>query len=160
METTRPITKILCPIDFDVNSLAALDMARDLSQENGASLHVLHVVVPHYPLIVSAPFLAERAHQYARIRLDEIARGSLRSVDHHLLLKTGDPAGTIISTAEEVGADLLVMATHGRTGVPRFFLGSVAERVVRESSCPVLTIRGVSRAEHAAPHAATGARNA
>jgi len=154
------ITRVLCPIDFDVNSLAALDMARNLTQGNGASLYVLHVLVPSHPLIISAPFLAERAHNYARIRLDEIARESLRNVDHHLLLKTGDPAETIVGTAQELGADLLVMATHGRTGVPRFFLGSVAEKVMRKSLCPVLTIRGLSSPEQATPHAATGARTA
>jgi nucleotide-binding universal stress UspA family protein len=53
----------------------------------------------------------------------------------------GDTATSILAVAEEVGAELIVMATHGRTGLSHFFLGSVAEQVVREASCPVLTIR-------------------
>jgi nucleotide-binding universal stress UspA family protein len=120
MKTTRKIKTILCPIYFDVNSLAALDMARNLARENGATLYVLHVVIPPHPLLISAPFLSDREHHYAGIRLDEIARESLRDVDHRVVLRSGDPAEQIIKTAVDVEADLVIMATHGRTGVPRF----------------------------------------
>ena len=140
----RKISTILCPIDFDVNSLATLDWARELARESNASLHMLHVVTQNYPLLMSAPFLISRARECAYIQLQEIARESLCDVDHHLVLKTGSPAELIIKTAQELKADVVVMATHGRTGVSRLFLGSVTEKVVRASPCPVLTIRGVS----------------
>ncbi|HJU12163.1 MAG TPA: universal stress protein, partial [Candidatus Binataceae bacterium] len=120
--------RILCPIEFDVNSLAALDMARDMIRERNGSLFVLHVVPPTSPFIISAPLLSERARHFARIELEEIARESLSDVDHHLLVKTGRPADEIIATANELKPQMVVMATHGRTGAPRFFLGSVTEK--------------------------------
>jgi nucleotide-binding universal stress UspA family protein len=156
MTTTRKLRTILCPIDFDVNSLAALDMARDLARDNGAILYMLHVVIPPYPLLISPPFLAHRERQYAAMRLDEIARDALRDVNHSVVLKTGEPAGQIINTAAEIEADLLIMATHGRTDVPRFFLGSVAEKVVRESPCPVLTVRGMAAYDREQPRVTSG----
>src|SRR5262245_36236120 len=140
----KKIRTILCPIDFDVNSLATLDWARELARESNAMLHVLHVVTLSYPLLMSAPFLISRARECAYIQLQEIARESLGDVDHRLVLKAGSPAELIIKTAQELKADVVVMATHGRTGVSRLFLGSVTEKVVRASPCPVLTIRGMS----------------
>jgi nucleotide-binding universal stress UspA family protein len=141
---------ILCPIDFDVNSLAALDWARDLAHALQALLQVLHVVTLSDPLLIPAPFLNSRAREHASIRLDKIARESLGNVDHRLILKNGQPAEQIIQSADEVGADMLVMATHGRAVVSRFFLGGVTEKVLRLSPCPVLVIRGVlaNEAEH------------
>src|SRR5215469_6020771 len=97
MKTTRQITKILCAIDFDVNSLAALDMARDLAREHEATLYVLHVVAG--PVLISVPSLADRNRHYAGIRLEEIAHESLRNVEHRLIFKTGEPAEEIIKTA-------------------------------------------------------------
>ena len=79
----------------------------------------------------------------ARARLQELATAHLEGrVKYEILARTGDPARIVVATVEEVGADSIVMATHGRKGVSHFFLGSVAERVVRESPRPVLTIRG------------------
>src|SRR5262249_33171098 len=101
----RKIRTILCPIDFDVNSLATLDWARELARESNASLHMLHVVTLSYPLLMSAPFLISRARECAYIQLQEIARESLGDVDHRLLLKTGSPAELIIKTAQELRAD-------------------------------------------------------
>jgi universal stress protein A len=144
LNVMKKIKTILCPIDFDVNSLATLDWARELAREGNATLHMLHVVTLSYPLLTSAPFLISRARECAYIQLQEIARESLGNVDHRLVLKTGPPAELIIKTAQELKADVVVMATHGRTGVSRLFLGSVTEKVVRASPCPVLTIRGMS----------------
>ncbi|MGH9773214.1 MAG: universal stress protein [Candidatus Acidiferrales bacterium] len=144
MKTTQRV-RVLCPIDFDVNSLAALDLARDLVRENGGTLYVLHVVRPPNPVVIPAPMLLERASHFARIRLDEVALESLGDIDHRLLLRAGRPAQQIINAIREFDAHMVVMATHGRSGVPRFFLGSVAESVIRESPCPVLTNRGVAK---------------
>lgn len=139
----QTITIVLCPVDFDVNSLTALDWAREFTRESDRTLHVLHVVTPTGHSLVS-PFSAQRASDYARIRFDEIARESLGNADYCLHLKMGCPAEEIIKTAIEIDADLVVLATHSRPGVSWFFLGSVADKVVRASPCPVLTIHGTS----------------
>ncbi|MGO9058342.1 MAG: universal stress protein [Candidatus Binataceae bacterium] len=138
--------KILCPVDFDENSIAALDAARDLAVDPDARLYVLHVV-----RLVLAGFPKE-LHSYpltehdARARLQDIARDHLEAkVRYEVLLRTGDPASVILRAVEELGVDSVVMATHGRTGLGHFVLGSVAETVVRESPRPVLTIRGPAK---------------
>ena len=113
-------------------------------RENGGTVYALHVVKLPDPLLMSAPLLVEQARQFARISLDEVARESFGDVEHLLVLRTGRPAVQIIDAAAELAVHLLVMATHGRTGVSRLLLGSVAESVIRESPCPVLTVRGVS----------------
>jgi len=135
--------KILCPIDFDENSIAALDAARDLAVDPDATVFVLHVV-----RLVLAGFPKELHHPYqlteqaAWARLQDIAREHLEGKVHYeLFTKTGDPANVTLRAAEEFSVDSVVMATHGRTGLGHFFLGSVAEKVVRESPRPVLTMR-------------------
>jgi nucleotide-binding universal stress UspA family protein len=147
MKTTDK-ARILCAVDFDVNSLAALDLARDLVRDNGGTLFVLHVVPSVAPLLVLAPLLDERTRHFARIRLDEVARESLSEVDYRLLLRTGHPAEQIIAAAAELNAKMVVLATHGPAVQP-VSLGSVAERVIRGSPCPVLTIGRASGHESA-----------
>jgi nucleotide-binding universal stress UspA family protein len=151
MKTTDK-ARILCAVDFDVNSLAALDLARDLVRDNGGTLYVLHVVPSVAPLLVLAPLLDERTRHFARIRLDEVARESLSEVDYRLLLRTGHPAEQIIAAAAELNAKMVVLATHGRPPVQQASLGSVAERVIRGSPCPVLTIGRASGHESAHSH--------
>ncbi len=138
--------KILCPIDFDQSSIAALDAARDLAVDLQATLYVLHAV----RLVLSG--FPKRFHPYpmteqeARARLGDIARDHLEGkVRYELLTRTDEPAEAILRAVEELGVDLVVMATHGRTGLEHFRLGSVAQRVVRESPRPVLTIRGQAK---------------
>ena len=136
-------SKILCPIDFDRNSLAALDYARDLARQQDATLHVLHVVfIP----MVSPGFPGEPypvvSEEPSKLELQEIAREHLDGkVRYQIETRSGRPAEIIHQAAEDLGADLIVMATHGRTGVTRLVLGSVAEHVVRGARPPVLTIR-------------------
>jgi len=135
---------MLCPVDLE-HSLTALDFAIRLARQNGAILHVLHVV----PIPMGATELSSTADQEpywevpARKRLEQMAEEKLVGVvdRYELLIRSGDPAARILMAQAEVGADLIVMATHGRTGLSHFFLGSVAERVVREAPCPVMTIR-------------------
>ena len=135
--------KILCPIDFDRNSLAALDYARDLAKQQDATLHVLHVVfIP----MVSPGFPGEPypvvSEEPSKLELQEIAREHLDGkVRYQIETRSGRPAEIINQAAEDLGVDLIVMATHGRTGVTRLVLGSVAEHLVRGARRPVLTIR-------------------
>jgi nucleotide-binding universal stress UspA family protein len=126
--------RILCPVDFDESSIAALDYAADLAKDNDAALYLLHVVSGVVPIVSQQPSLAE---------LEGLAgkhvKGKVRY--YELLTRSGDPAEVIMNVAQEMGVDVVVMATHGRKGVGRLFLGSVAEKVVRGSARPVLTIR-------------------
>jgi universal stress protein A len=147
--------KILCPVDFDINSIAALEIAAELARERKAVLDVLHVVpIPLGPE-VAIPF--DKLEGRARKRLELLIRRKLDSkLRCALHVRTGEPANEVIHLAEETGADLIVMATHGRTGLSRLVLGSVAETVVREAPCPVLTIkpRARRRARSAKPTSA------
>jgi nucleotide-binding universal stress UspA family protein len=139
----NPFRKILCPVDFDDNSMQALDTAANLARENDATVFVLHVV----PMVLAPTGMPIYVDLYkgqeetARTKLLEVARKQLAGVKYELLIHTGEPAGTILSAEKKIGADVVVMATHGRRGFKRFFLGSIAELVLRESTCPVLTVR-------------------
>ncbi len=139
-----PYERILCPIDFDDNSLAALNTAADLARRADGIVYVLHVV----PMIVQPTAMPVYVDIYksqeeaASNRLKDIARSNLAGIKHELIVQMGEPAMTIINVQKKMNAGLIVMATHGRRGLSHFFLGSVAEVVLREASCPVLTIRG------------------
>ena len=140
-EPVKVFNRILCPLDFEECSLKALGLAVRLAAQNQAELYLLHVCpVVLIPLggQVTEPVMAE---QSARQRLEEIANRDLAGIRYELLVTTGDVAERMISVQTGLAADLIVMGTHGRGGLRRLFLGSVAERIVREASCPVLTTR-------------------
>jgi universal stress protein A len=140
-----PYRKILCPVDFDDNSLRALDKAIEIARHFGAAVLLVHAV----PLVVQfgeVPIpvdLYESQEKAARTRLDEIARQKLDGVEHESLVYTGDVVGSVLRAVGKFEPDLLVMATHGRSGLAHLLLGSVTEAMVRKATCPVLTIRGV-----------------
>jgi universal stress protein A len=131
--------KILCPVDFDQNSLRALRLASDLAQENEAILYVLHVVaMPPGPEVV-LPF--GRMEAATKTKLEEmIRRKAVISARYEIRILMGDPGVEILQAAKRLNVKLIVMATHGRKGLRRLILGSVAEQVVREAPCPVLTV--------------------
>ena len=135
--------KILCPVDFDDNSMEALDTAANLARESNGTVFVLRVV-----LMIIAPTgmpvyvdLYQGQEESARAKLLEIAHKRLSGLKYELLVTSGEPAGSILNAEKRIDADVVVMATHGRRGFKRNFLGSIAEQVVRESICPVLTVR-------------------
>jgi len=146
-----PYKKILCPIDFEDNSIHALEKAVEIARHFGAEVFLMHVV----PLIVEAlpiPYEQyEESQKAAMAKLNEIDGQNLGGIEHRCIVYTGDVIGSILQAVDKFRPDLLVMATHGRTGLTRFVLGSAAEAVVRKASCPVLTIRS----EEAAPPAKT-----
>lgn len=137
--------KILCAVDFDPNSIAALEMARKVAEQIGGKLTLLHVVPVPIPVVGQPislePFTA--AETSARMRLEKLADEHLgaAAVPYDVLVTSGDPASEIVRLISGENVDLTVMATHGRTGLSHLILGSVAERVVRESPRPVLTVR-------------------
>jgi nucleotide-binding universal stress UspA family protein len=139
-------SRILCPIDFERDSMDALELACRLAQQNSATICLLTVVaipppaataLPPVPIFPDAEFEAESLR-----RLEAIAREKLAGagVSHKPFVASGNAPHEILDLAAEQKVDLIVMGTHGRTGVKHFLLGSVAERVVRESPVPVLTI--------------------
>jgi len=141
--------KTLCAVDLGPNSQATIEMARQIAQADGGSVVFLHVV----PMPVEAmgqPLMVEPltgAEEDARRQLDRLAHDS-DTPNFEVEVVTGDPGRCIIEAAREHQADLIVMATHGRAGLSHFFLGSVAERVVRESSIPVMTVRAPAKHSH------------
>jgi nucleotide-binding universal stress UspA family protein len=136
-------TTLLCAVDFEPASRRAIDLAREIAKPLGAELCLLHVYqLPVYtypglePQIL--PELLRDIIAAAGKALQQLAAdvGVPRT-----LLREGDPARGILEGAREVGAAMIVMGTHGRRGLSHALLGSVAEKVVRESEIPVLTVR-------------------
>jgi nucleotide-binding universal stress UspA family protein len=140
-ETLKVFSRILCPIDLDQNALPVANLAGRLASQNDAELYLLHVCPTVFiPLsgAVTDGVIAERS---ARQTMEEIASKLSHDLHCQILVTTGDAAERVSSIQSALDIDLIVIGTHGRRAVPRFFLGSVAERVVREAMCPVLTIR-------------------
>jgi nucleotide-binding universal stress UspA family protein len=142
----RPFKKILCPVDFSDNALAALDYATNFAKQNNGQLILLHVI--DNPLADQygprgQNFYAEVEHalEWSKQKLAEAARIHAAGVPCETIAKRGNPYEEIIDLANERQADVIVMSTHGRTGPQRLLIGSVAEKIVRTASCPVLTVR-------------------
>lgn len=150
--------RILVPTDFSPGSRDALDHATGLAERFGATVVALHIWQP--PTLLRAddalslggePYqtLAEMARKRAR---DEMDAFLTPLVEHEGLwfrrqIEMGEAADTILRVAAEGKFDLIVMGTHGRTGIKRMLLGSVAEKVSRRATCPVLTIREAERVD-------------
>jgi nucleotide-binding universal stress UspA family protein len=141
------IQRILCPVDFSCSSRRALEYAGSLAQEAHARLTVLHVLeLP--PALSEFPYGGLAAYrnsqfQKARKHLSEAVRASVPPacpVDELLLV--GGVHREILRVAADQGADLIAMGIQGRGSVDRMFFGSTANHVVREATCPVLTLRG------------------
>jgi nucleotide-binding universal stress UspA family protein len=146
---SHPFQKILCAVDLGPNSQLIIEMAHQIAQADGGSVIFFHVV----PMPVEAmgqPLMVEPltgAEEDARRQLNRLASES-HTPKYEIEVVTGDPAQCIIEAAQQHDADLIVIATHGRTGLSHFVLGSVAERVVRESSIPVMTVRAPAKHSH------------
>ncbi len=132
--------KILCPIDFSNNSIAALDQAAKLARKDHALLYLMNVefVAMNKPAEL-ADYDITLSTEPAKLRLEELARKHLAGIQHELVVKVGWPGEAIEKTAQDLDVDLVVMATHRRTGMDRLFLGSIAEHVVRSSERSVLS---------------------
>jgi len=137
-------SKILCPIDFERDSMEALELAARLAKQNSATVYLLTVIgVPvaatELPPVALYPNPA--VETVCRERLEVIAQQKLAGIPYKVFVASGNAAPGILNLTAELGIDLIVMGTHGRRGVQHFLIGSVAERVVRESPVPVLAIR-------------------
>jgi universal stress protein A len=138
--------KILCPVDFSAGSEQAIEKARELAGALGAELELLHayqlpvLALPDSSVTVSPTYVVEltsRAQQELDKHAEALERDGITTTTRVL---EGNPAETIVDCAKDSGATMIVMGTHGRSGVRRFLLGSTAERVVRMATVPVLTV--------------------
>ena len=137
---------ILVPTDLSEGADQALDYACDLARTLDAELHLLNVVgipalgVPELGVALASTVIDQLVVEN-QTALQELARTRCTARLGQVLIKAGDPRDMINQTARELGIDLIVMGTHGRRGITRALLGSVAETVVRSAPCAVLTVR-------------------
>jgi universal stress protein A len=149
------VTRVLVPIDFSPSSRAALEYGTFLAGKLGAELIVLHVWEPPgyvgpdtlalLPVAAGQPGWDQtRAEVMREVELF-LGKASARPASLRVRVEAGEPSDAILLAAKDGGADLIVMGTHGRTGLSRLLIGSVAEAVLRRATCPVLTIRVPTR---------------
>jgi nucleotide-binding universal stress UspA family protein len=144
----RAFRRILHATDFSRASAAAFAKAVDLARQNGAELILIHVIPPPAPLIGDgylAPAMYDELEALARRDAQKqlaglVARAQGGKVRARSVLTDGVPYERIAHAARSLHADLIVMGTHGRTGLSRLFMGSVVERVIPRAPCPVLAV--------------------
>lgn len=145
-------TKILVPTDFSSLGQKALEMATSLARDQGAKLLIVHVEEP--PVAYGGGELyygleEPNREELKRMLSEVVPTDTTVSYEHRLII--GSPATAIVFLAEKENVDMIVMPTHGRTGLLRLLMGSVAEEVVRKAKCPVLTVKSTAaRLEKAA----------
>ena len=140
-----PMHIILHPTDFSARAENAFHVACALARDHHARLIVLHV--REIPVVAFGDFgqlpIELESQEAIRAKLDKLVGlrcGEGEVVIEHCL-RIGDPAAEILTTAQDTHSDMIVMGTHGRTGLGRLLMGSVAEQVVRKAPCPVLTVK-------------------
>jgi universal stress protein A len=144
----KVFTKILIAIDFSENSECAFDYALTLATQFKAELTIVHVInepvdlrgfyVPH----ISFEQLEKEIEESAVKMMDAFCSSKLGNfANYKTSILTGIPCDEITAAAARIDASLIVLGTHGRTGLDRILFGSTAERVVRSASCPVMTVR-------------------
>lgn len=145
---TRKIANILVPTDFSAAAAAATEYAATLASSLDAGIHLVHVL--EEPPFAHAhqfhPALGadrwEERYQEARARLaavkDALAAEGVRASAE---VRTGSATGELLEASVDYGADLIVMGTHGRSGLEHLIIGSIAERLIRTARCPVLAVR-------------------
>lgn len=146
----RPIRNIFVGTDFSSASRPAFRRAVEMAAANGAALWIAHVAAPPVPLSPEG-FVLPRFYEDMTLAIRNDAQKRLRTLQTRArkagvrargLILNGVPHEALNRAARRHRADLLILGTHGRTGVARFFVGSVAGRVVATAPCPVLTVRG------------------
>jgi nucleotide-binding universal stress UspA family protein len=152
------IKSILAPTDFSAHSELSVRYACQIAERLGSELHLLHVLSQILPAgpdpllmpVMPAEYYRENEER-ARETLDRLlAPGWGQPPSVVKAVRWGSPVDSIVSYALDHRIDMIVIATHGRTGLSHVLLGSVAERIVREAPCPVLTIRDRKKARTAA----------
>jgi nucleotide-binding universal stress UspA family protein len=145
----KRIRRILHATDFSPASRHAFDVALAMAKSLNARLTVAYVLAPvvtvpdQYIDAATLDRLDRQAREWSTAHLDRLAaRAKKAGVKATVVLRDGDPADQIVRTCRATNSDLIVVGTHGRRGLQKFLLGSVAERVVSTAPSPVLTVRG------------------
>ncbi|NBB72400.1 MAG: universal stress protein [Bacteroidetes bacterium] len=146
----QAVRRILVPIDFSTSSRLALDHAKELAMTYGAEIHLLHVVeeiaMPAAYGMEPISFAVPDIIQSSEKALAEMAEQDIGYEHVQVKSVAGYPATSILDYIDENEVDLVTIATHGRTGLDRLLLGSVAEKVVRRAACPVFTVKTYGKA--------------
>lgn len=152
---TDTISRILVPVDFSAHSEKAVRYATTLANQLGARVSLLHVVEdpfvtgawPSEAFVPNMPELLNELIKAAETQIGALkTRLAARGITVETAVITGQPARALVEQAATGACDLIVMGTHGRTGLSHALLGSVAERVVQKASCAVLTVREIDPA--------------
>jgi universal stress protein A len=149
VSATAPTVRILVPIDFSGPSMGALRTAVSFTRLYGGRITLVHVLQPpSLPRLWAYPHVMKLGIISARLSTEMAALGRKRVGAEHFdkaLVRCGEPFDEIVKTARALQTDLIILATRGRTGLKRLFLGSTAERVIRYAPCAVLTVSGERR---------------
>jgi nucleotide-binding universal stress UspA family protein len=148
----RSIRRVLVAVDFSECGDAALAEGIFMADRFAATVNVVHVWQPHPYLwepLATAAGTDVQVMQLERVQAEQQLHKLLQPYPHvHGQIATGDPRDVVVSVARRGQYDLIVLGTHGRTGVARLILGSVAEGVLRNAPCPVLIVHADSRPHH------------
>ena len=134
------IKRILCPCDFSDFCDATNEYASTMAKANNAKIVYIHVAQPEIPYASYAYVNVEREEKEALEQLHEL-KPTIDGIEAEYVVKFGIPSQQIVEYANENDIDLIVIGTHGRTGIMRVLMGSVAEAVVRKAECPVMAIK-------------------
>jgi nucleotide-binding universal stress UspA family protein len=145
---------ILFATDFSSTTELALPYALQIARRSGGTLHAVHVIQPDiYPLVPPSEWskMAQEEKEFRERKKNELEQ-AFQGIPHEFLLPSGDVWDKLENIIEDQDIDLVVLGTHGRTGLRKILLGSVAEKVFRKAVCPVLTVGPAvaSKAKHAA----------
>jgi universal stress protein A len=136
------LKRILVPVDFTACTEKALQYAVAFAHQFGAELTLLHVVEPSYMPASEMGIIPDGdSTEDAQKEMQSLVRRLDRAVRYRTLLRKGGAQYEIIDAAKELGSDLIILSTHGRTGLERILLGSTAEKIVRHAGCPLLVVR-------------------
>ncbi len=139
------LKKILVPVDFSECASKALQYALPFARQFSATILVTHVIQPYIPIPemtgVDVELIDAQMHEAAERELKVLCKSLPNDVSFEQVLRVGNAHLEIVKAAKELAADLIIVATHGRSGLAHVFLGSTAERVTRHAGCPVLVVR-------------------
>jgi nucleotide-binding universal stress UspA family protein len=158
-EPLHAINRILVPVDFSDYSMHALHAAADIAAAYNARVEILHVIEKsHHPSLYvvgrsTLPLRIDEIKEAVTVEIRALISGIGGSLDGaDISVLEGNPARETVHIADEHQIDLIVIATHGLTGIRHFLLGSVTEKVVRFAGCPVFTVKGKEIVEHLKKH--------
>ncbi len=139
------LKSILVPVDFSECAAKALQYALPFARQFGATILVAHVIQPYIPIPemtgVDVELIDAQMHEAAKRELTTLCNSLPDDISYEQVLRVGNAQLEIVKAAKELAADLIIVSTHGRSGLAHVFLGSTAERVTRHAGCPVLVVR-------------------